>query len=273
MSEIIFAKTRHKYDSYTDFWSLVELSGFPWVWVDEMELGNANHTYITAPFNGDWEAHVKNHPGHKATLIHWNLERPGAGTVEQFAAANKRTLEFGIFDKVIVSDRRMAIDAGLDYVPLGSHKGLGEPGTQKRWDVVHLMCYSLRRAFMFEYLTPRKQYNGITVAPNGWGDVRHKSLQESRFMLTIHQDEHKYIEPLRYALAAAYALPIVSEDSFDFYPYSSDDVLVVPGNIRVLYKVVIMARRMYQEHAAAGVALRKKMCGPLSFRKCLEAHI
>ncbi len=41
MAEITFVKTRHVYDSYTDFWRLVELSGFPTIYYDELDLRQA----------------------------------------------------------------------------------------------------------------------------------------------------------------------------------------------------------------------------------------
>ena len=83
MTDIIFAKPIHQYDSYTDFWRLAELSGFPIIKADEIELTNPA-VYITAPFNGDWQEYIfgqikqRSKFGliHKAHLIVWNLERP-----------------------------------------------------------------------------------------------------------------------------------------------------------------------------------------------------
>lgn len=274
MTDIIFARPRHNYDSYTDFWALVELSGFSWVYVDQMELYNSNNTYITAPYNGDWKAHISNHLDHTAKLLHWNLERPGERTVAEHAEDGRRTIERKLFNDIIVSDKQLALDTGFTYVPVGSHAGLGQPSDVKMFDVVHLMCYSLRRAFMFDYLTPRQHLNGMSIAPNGWGAERHKSLQLSRFMLSIHQDNHPYIEPLRFALAAAYALPIVVDESVDTWPY-------VPGTgeITILrdYKNVARAiaamRREYNRYRSAGVMMRNKMCGEMSFRKCIERYL
>lgn len=275
MTDIIFARPRHQYDSYTDFWNLVQLSGFPLVYVDEMDLYNSEHTYITAPYNGDWEAHVSNHPNRTAKLIHWNLERPGEYSVDSYAHDNHKLIERGLFDEVIVSDRQMAEDTNLKYVPVGSHIKLGQPSDVKIFDVVGLMCYSPRRAFLFDYQTPHRALNGISIAPNGWSEERHESLQTSRFMLSIHQDEHKYIEPLRFALAAAYGLPIVVDDSYDVYPYNEDtgEITVIQDNYKSVDRVIANLRRNYGRYRSAGLMLRHKMCGEFSFRRCIERYL
>lgn len=244
------------------------------MYVDEMDLYDATKTYITAPYNGDWEAHISNHLDHAAKLIHWNLERPGEGTVQKYKEDNERTIERQLFDEIIVSDRQLAVDTGFTYVPLGSHAKLGQPSDTKLFDVVHLMCYSLRRAFLFDYLTPRRALNGMSIAPNGWGEERHKSLQMSRFMLSIHQDNHNYIEPLRFALAAAYALPIVVDDSYDTWPYvpGTGEISIVSDHGKLATTVTAM-RRDYGRYRSAGLMLRNKMCGEFSFRKCIERYL
>ena len=60
MSEITFLKTRHVYDSYADFWSLVSLGNFPTIYVDEWRP-TMEGVFITAPVNGDYREHMKNH--------------------------------------------------------------------------------------------------------------------------------------------------------------------------------------------------------------------
>jgi len=52
---------------------------------------------------------------------------------------------------------------------------------------------------------------GLTLAPNAWGLERHNLLMQSRVMLHVHQNNHRYVAPQRWALAAAYKLPMVSE--------------------------------------------------------------
>lgn len=275
MTEVIFAKTRYVYDSYTDFWKLVQLSSFPIVYVDEMELYEPDHIYITAPYNGEWKPHLDNHPSRQAKFMLWNLERPGEQDVKQYRDSNQNLVDDGYFNEIIVSDRELSRQTGFHYIPVGSHARLAisPMGGIKHYDVIHLMCYSLRRAFLFDYLTPHSSYAGISIAPNGWGIERDHALHSSMFMLNIHQDEHPFIEPLRFALASAYGLPIISEKSTDTFPYIvGRDVLEV-DNIKQFYKTVNMIKPLYMKYRSLGLMLRTRMCGELSFRNCLEKYI
>src|ERR1700678_4271845 len=100
---IIFARTRHIYGSYTDFWKLVELSGFDTCYIDEIDISLEN-TYIFTPINGEYGAHIlaqKNDPNkiRRAKLIWWNLER-------QLSVDNS-TID-NIIDEIWVSDRYYA---------------------------------------------------------------------------------------------------------------------------------------------------------------------
>ncbi len=154
MAEITFVKTRHVYDSYTDFWRLVELSGFPTIYADELDISK-DGVYITAPMNRDWRLHIRNEQREgkpiNAHLVSWNIERPSgsAGSVLEYAKQN-RYLQYGLWengkllsddnppeqsqgrfvDEVWVSDRRLADETehATRFVILGSDEGLGEPG-------------------------------------------------------------------------------------------------------------------------------------------------
>ena len=154
------------------------------------------------------------------------FERPGEDGIQGYIDGNRQYVDAGHLDGVIVSDRQLAEDVRFKFVPLGSHTGLGAPGHLDArlagYDLIHLCCYSLHRSFLFK--TPeviRDTIMGLIVADNGWGEDRHIRLMDSRFMLNIHQDEYAYIEPLRFSLAAAYGLPILSEYCFDVWPYSN----------------------------------------------------
>jgi hypothetical protein len=273
---IVFAKTRYQYDSYTDLWDLVSLSGFPICYVDEMHLGDSRIIYITAPMNGEirsWNDTTR--AGKRAKVYLWNLERPsGSGDIGEYIVSNRQLIEQGYIDKVLVSDRQLAKDTGFHYVPLGSHLDLGIPGVfrYKRYDIVHLMCYSNRRGSPW-FKDPgvlREQVDGLTIAPNGWGDIKRNSLQYSRLMLNVHQDSYKYIEPLRFSLAAAYALPIVTETCHDFYPYAEGVFMADKDTIVETIKTVL---RSYPAIHHAGWLMRDKFCRNKTFRSCLEEAI
>lgn len=273
MPDVTFAQTRHTYDSYTDYWRLVELSGFPIVYVDEMNLQDPLATYIVSPMNGEFEAHLDWSKGKNCVIYHWNLERPGgSGDLKQYISSNKRHIEEGKVDAVVVSDKQLAKDTGFHYVPLGGHEDLGTPGTgAKPFDFIHLMCYSYRRAStgLFNYITPHTTFNGFRIAPNGWGEKRHNALQASRFMLNIHQDDSKYIEPLRFVLAACYGLPIITEEVTDPYPYARH---VTQFSLSEWEEVMKRALRDFHTNTD-GQWMRARMTRELTFRKGLEAFL
>ena len=224
--EIVFARTRHIYDSYTDFWRLVELSEFPTVYVDEIDLNSPGTVYISSPFNGEFFP-LSEQKKRKSKLLLWNLERPSAsGGVDEYKLHLDKHIKDGYISGVIVSDTTLAKATGFSYVPLGSHPELGEPGMNKSFAYIHLMCYSNRRSLLFNSPQEIKnQYGGLNIAPNGWGEDRHQGLQKSWLMLNVHQDDLNYLEPLRFALAIAYGLPVLSENLYsEPFPYHNATV-------------------------------------------------
>ena len=273
MSKIIFARTRYEYAPYVDYWRLVELSGFPFVYIDEIDFDDRDALYILSPVNGEMRGHFDNHLHHKKCRIaHWLLERPGeGGTLYQYREANRMLVSGGYFDFVIVSDIQLARDTGFHYVPMGTHADLGQPGTTKDIDFIGLMAYSGRRAFLFEKPDEvRTHHHGLTYAPNAWGDERHDPLQRSRFGLNIHQDPFMYCEPLRFALFAAYGLPILTETVSEENIYTDAMIQMGLANcISTCQRVV----RDYHRWQEKGLALRAKMTEEMSFRACLENYL
>jgi hypothetical protein len=276
--EIIFARTRWKYDSYVDYWDLVELSGFPVVWLDEMDLSRSDAAYIVSPMNGEFLPYMEQHRDRASNVFLWNLERPGgSGGLEEYMHSNREYMYAGHLDDVIVSDRQLADATGFKFMPLGSHEQLGEPGSLEDrllgYDLIHLCCYSNHRAWMFRTPSdPHRVLEKLTVARNAWGRIRHLSLQQSRYMLNVHQDEFQYIEPLRFSLAAAYGLPIISEQCYDIYPYSS--AVYKADNIRALLGAEWVRDMEYYRHAyRLGLEMRDTMTTQYSFRNCLEKYL
>ena len=168
----------------------------------------------------------------------------------------------------------MAAQCGLHYVPMGSHEGLGSPGVVKEYDLIGLMCYSNRRSFVFRCADEMLHKVGnVTLAPNGWGEDRHNRLQRSRFMFNVHQDDFPFIEPLRFALAAAYGLPLVTERCLDMHPYMSR--WYVDAGLRDMAKVAESAVASYGSDRwyDRGLELRSFMANNMTFGKCLEMHL
>lgn len=255
-NSIIFAKTRHHYQSYTDYWRLVELSGFDTCYVDEIDPDSDN-TYIVTP-DGD---EVRNAGWHnpRAQIIHWDLEwrlQP----VEPIPGVRR----YWHMDK-FVADR-----IGVQYAPMGGHVGLREDGEihSKRYDVAFLGYMVPRRQAIADVL----RMNGYTVSPSdGWGSARHAILTHSFAYLHIHQLEHiPGVPALRLVVAAAYKLPFLSEyieqpgifarllgATVHSYPYFMDpDAIVVNDGILETTQ-----------------ALHEFLCYEFTFRKSVEAAV
>lgn len=271
--EIVFAKTRYVYDSYTDFWKLVELSEYPTVYVDEIEIDNPNVTYIACPFNGEFFPLGDLKKGRKSEVLLWNLERPaGSGGLSEYVHDLRDHIGKGYIDEVLVSDAALAKKTEFTYVPLGSHRDLGEPGQLKSYAYVHLMCYSTRRSIFFRTPSEIKQnLYGLPLAPNGWGEDRHLSLQKSWSMLNVHQDDDPLLEPLRFALATAYGIPILTENlAASPFPYHNS-VLQFP--LSGLELAMTTSFRKRHDFATKGLESRDFVTRYHTFRNCIERYL
>lgn len=215
MPSPIFVRPRFWYDSYTDYWRLVELAGFPTCYEDEFDAENADATYILTMLNlgamaraGDgWKTA-------KARLIYWDLEWSDESYVDRIPGLH----EFW------TSDRSYAAQRGYTFVPLGSHPRLVNVNPTARWNGgaqwdVSVLAYMgpPRRQDVWNELGRR----GLRLAPTGaWGDERERQLEGARVLLNIHQhDAYPCVAAQRFALAAAAAIPLISETIADPYPF------------------------------------------------------
>ena len=267
---ITFVKTRHFYQSYTDFWRLVELSNFPTIYVDELDVSQ-NGVYITAPMNGEWRPHIDNQSNkpRNAHLILWNLERPSgsAGSVGQYAASNRELQAKRYIDDIWHSDQRLATETGQEFIVLGSDKQLAVPGSYEK---TYNFCY-------MSYITDRRkriydQFPQDLIGPNCWEPERSTILRQSRFALNIHQDNHPYQEPLRFALFAAYGLPIVSESIFDSYPLE-DNLIVKVGYDELVGRLNEMLGDGYSHWQEMGLKAKELMCNKFNFKRIVEDKV
>lgn len=273
---ITFVRTRWDYDSYKDFWKLVKLSEFPFVYVDEIDIYDSDKTYILSPMNGELKDFYgdKDPSSRTSKIFLWNLERPsGSGGISNYIRDNQKLIDDMYIDGVIVSDRYLADITKFMYIPLGSHKDFGSPGDIqiKMYDLIHISCYSGNRHWMFDSPgNPKHTLGGMSVATNGWGEFRDMNLKRSRIMLATHQDGFPFIEPLRYAVASAYGLPIISEFCEDHFPYEFGIHMAT-----TFHPIVESARDMlrnYEYWYSEGLRLRDYMTKEYSFRNCLESH-
>lgn len=280
MTDITFVRTRHLYESYQDFWRLVELSGFPIIYVDELDISKSG-VHIVCPMNGEWRPHIFNQKGKifNAHLILWNLERPSgsAGSVGQYGR-NARMLMGGIWeetgqpsgikfiDEVWVSDRKLADDQNLRFVVLGSDEGLGSPGDDKEYSFCHMSYEVPRRISIY------KHFLRDLIGPNSWGAERDQVLKRSKFALNVHQDIHWYQEPLRFALFAAYGLPIISESLYDSFPWS-DEYMVTAIWDNLVGKMKQVLSEDYDPYRQMGLRARERMCNEYQFGKVVKEAV
>lgn len=194
MPNVIFARPRHDYNSYVDLYRLIELSGYPMCFVDEIDPDSDN-TYICTILNGEnqqgWEKP-------RARIILYDLEWHLDG------------VRIPGLTEVWAADAWYAGHIGAKYVPLGSHPDLAltHDTCPKLYDVATMMYSWGRRDAILGHLLS----DGIRLAPRDWGIPRDAILHASRIMLHVHQhDNIQTVAPQRFALAAAYKLPMVSE--------------------------------------------------------------
>lgn len=284
MPDIVFARTVYHYDPYDDFFRLAELAGFPIIQMDKLDVSKPG-IYITSPMNGDTREHLRSQAGRprNAHIILWNLERPaniggGGGTIASYALSNRR-LMYGqeddgqpapcrYVDEVWVSDRRLAQETSLRYVTLGSHPDLGDVGAvdEMAYNWVHMSAEVPRRQTVFKDLDRR------LIGPNSWPPKRDLTLRISKFGLNVHQDNHPFMEPLRFALFAAYGLPIITETLMDAYPYGMDTMIFAPYDklATTAYKV---AEGNYDRWREMGRRCRDLMTKEYEFGKVVREAV
>jgi hypothetical protein len=267
-TDITFVKTRYHYDSYTDLFRLVELAGFPTIYVDELDVSQPG-AYIVSPMQGEWRPHIDNQAdkARNAHLILWCLERPsGSGSVGNYAASNRELIYNRYVDEVWVSDRRLADETMLRFVILGSHPDLGEPGEDKKYAFCHMSYEVNRRTNIY------KHFASSDIGPNCWPPERDEVLKASKFALNIHQDHHPFQEPLRFALFAAYGLPILTETIYDSYPWS-DEFMVYNDYDGIVGRLHQMLADDYGRWKEMGLRARERMCNEFEFGKVVRRAV
>lgn len=260
MSDVIFARTRHTYDSYQDFWRLVELSGYATCYVDEIDP-HSDNLYIFTPDNGETR---NGWPGATARIIHYQLEwctHPNDQHPPPPGVSEVWTMDTWHADRI-----------GARYVPIGSHPGLRQsmPAQPPVYDIALMAYLSLRRQPVVHDL----QRVGLRLAPNAWGDERDRILNRSRAVLHIHQhDNVPGMAALRVALAAAYGLPYISETVSDMGIFGYSHMLLSDyGNMADF-------ARMWLHHNEAriledyGRSLYQFLCVERTFRSVIEGAI
>jgi len=275
MSEIVFCRTRHDYSPYADFFRLAALSGFDVIYVDQMDIHDASKVYVVTPLNGEW-MHGWKDP--KATIIHWDLEWRLNGTYP---------VTPGVAE-VWASDAWYAAKVGARHVPLGSHVGLAGHETRingaapiwvqqavthsnLQYDVCVMMYRGpYRRAKLLHEL----ELQGLRIAPDAWGYDRDQILRTSKAMVHIHQhDNVNTLAPLRFAIAAAYKLPMITETIWNMAPMSYANLLVCDYKNLPRFTAEWVLRNETFILRRYGDDLHRLLCVDMPFRKCVEGAL
>lgn len=258
---VVFARPRYSYDSYSDIVKLIELSGYPLCYVDEIDAYNPNRCYICTPLNGEWN---QGWPDAKARIIHWDLEWRLEGAYPVIPGVNE----------IWASDRWYAEKIGARYVLLGSHPGLAlSPYTRhetiyNEWDLAPLAyIYGRRDAKIAEMRSA-----GLRIAPNGWGMDRDYIINRSTAMLHIHQlNNVPTIAPGRFALAAAYKMPLLAENVATPEGF---DKRVIWGSYDELTQLALNTKDSTLDQLNIyGFALYNYLCVDSTFERCVEAAL
>lgn len=272
MKDPIFVRSAHEYNSYRDFWNLVELSEFPQRKIEHTNL-DEDEIFIIVPFGGEARDHIRYRKSilkgpQKAKYVLWNIERPDSDL--PFSEENVRKFSDWVFeyvDEIWVSDRYFQkLDPRTKFVVLGSHPKMGNPVHDvPEYDFAHLSHVTYRRWAMFDKL------KNFKVAPVGWGEEKDRILRKSHAMINIHQTPVPIGEPLRFALAAGYGLPLFSEICSDPWPLREGREILMapyeefPSKIREWFS--------RNDLASIGEALRYRLTEEWTFRKGVEEAI
>lgn len=259
MSTVIFCRTTHHYQPYDDFFRLVELSGYPIINVDAIDVDSDN-VYIVTPLNGQWNQGWKNP---RARIIHYDLEWRLDGDYPVVPGVAETW----------VGDKWYAERVGAKYVPIYSH-----PGLTLRPVTAYANRKTLYDVALLMYREPHRRVKvlndlrdtGISSSPDGWDWQRHLSLITSKAFLFIHQHDHALtIAPLRYTVAAAYQMPVISENVWNSgVLMNGEHVIFTPYN-----EIVQTVRGLKDNRlrlAQLGEALYNKMCVENTFKTGIE---
>lgn len=248
-----FARPDYFYPPYADVYRLAELSGYEVRFLSSVDWDRPDNVIIT-PANGEFE----NIPAkRRATAIHWQFERPAPGE-----APNPYV------DRTWVSDRALAQAINAEYVFFGGHRSFAELRCiDKCFDVVTLLSWFGRRTDLRHEIMNVEHMTLADPAGDCWGDVRHHALTASRTMVSCHQDELKWSEPIRFAIGGMYALPLVSETCADAGLwnglYLQGTMAELPFLIRGLLSDPVRQARM-------GAAAWRLVCIEHPFKQCVE---
>jgi hypothetical protein len=138
------------------------------------------------------------------------------------------------------------------------------PATLFSYDWTHQSYENGRRRPVYDQI--RKL--GLREAPCAWGRARDLHLKRTLLMVNVLQTPAPIMAPLRFALAAAYELPIVSEIITDPWPLEVTDFAGV-ASLGCIPDAVRYALKDSWTHPS-GRSLHRKLCIDWTFRRGVE---
>lgn len=268
--EVVFALTRHSYDSYSDYYNLVKNAWGKWCYIDEIKFVDKDKIFVISPINGELGDHLKNHIHEKqCKLVWWNLERPPRDENHDEHKKNVGEL-FKYIDYMIVSDKYLqehyyaCFGDRIIYTPIGYHECLCE-----------FPFFAVRSKYSFSHISyvwgRRDILNNLpNCMPNSWGEQRKYDLLRTKFMVNIHQDQFKILEPLRFIIAVSHGLPIISETLHSPAPYIPNlHFLMVPYE-HVVSKALSVNNDNYEHYSRIAQNAFEMMKTKYPFAKNIE---
>lgn len=259
MTDVTFVRTRTYYQPYDDLFRLAELSGYDVCYIDEMDAADSSKVYIYSPNNGET---ANGWPHARARIIFNQLEWHTDHSRVELPSGVSECWNGDAWHSRLIDAR---------HVPLGSHPGLNVNANDcpaKEYDVAFMAYTDIHRRRL---IRDEMESRGLRVAPNGWGQERHDALVRSRVIVHVHQHENiPTIAPLRWCIAAAYGLPIISESVNDRRPFAAGDFMTVDYAALVDTVTNVLQDQQNGHLETYGYNLHNYLCRVLTFRESVE---
>lgn len=299
MANIYFAHPRHDYASYTDYKRLITLAGYPQLYHDEIDHDSDNLYIISSPdhslYKGFENARCKviAYDFEFYPDIEWSIySNVEAWTCDAAYARTKHIKHVpmgsdvrlagyedpqghrvwgGTISRVTFGSSEPIESSSVDvYLPTWiSH----DKPQQKIYDTTLLAHMTYRRQCVAGDLVRA----GVRLSPKqeGYsGQERDMLLRQSRSMTYVHQrDEYQAIAPQRWALAAAYSLPIISETIADAAPFGYSHLLMSSYEHLAEFATMWLTRNDSHILENYGRALHSLLCHEMTFAKVIEANV
>jgi hypothetical protein len=227
--------------------------------------------YVTTPINGETrpviERERKSGKKKRCLVAWWNLERPdsGPGGLNDLLGSMVCNDTNGMLewvDRIWTSDKHQHdLDPRAVHVVMGSDSrmawGNRNPG---EYDFCHMSYPSTRRYLLYQIL------NKLRIGPNSFEPGRGEIINKSRLMLNVHQTEAIIGEPLRFAVASAYGVPLLTETLGNPWPME-------PGKHCLMAPYSSLPNTLEQalcgELEHLGQNLKMLYCEQFPFRECV----